>query len=118
MKLSVVCDSLLLSDALERFLRDYLTPYRDSDIVVCDKFLDIDKPIFMIGKSVEANLSKPFTKSTLLLKIEELYRALEYDSNDRESNEDIKELEAKIERLCVQFTKDLTRTIIGHYEKS
>ncbi len=118
MKISVVCDSLLLSDALENFLKEYLSPYIESDIVVTDKFLEIEKPIFMIGRHVEANLSKPFTKSTLLLKLEEFYDSLKYDIQTpirrTESSDDLKQ---KIDALCMRFSDELHTIITEHYGK-
>ncbi len=124
MKISIVCDSLLLSEALERFLKDYLSSYVNSEIVVTDKFLDIDKPTFLIGKSVESNISKPFTKATLLLKLQEFYDSIQYDKVGESDypkldmqNIDDESLRIKINFVAQKFAKELYEAITEHYGK-
>ena len=73
MKIALISDSLLLTKSLEMYLRDYLTSYKMCDFIVATEPIEVDKPVFLISDSVDANLNKPFTKEILLEKLESFY---------------------------------------------
>ena len=120
MRVSIVCQSLLLTRALELFLKNSLAPYKKCDFVICDREIELKKPQFIISNSENANLNLPFLKSTLIIKLEEFYKKLE--NNNQKENQVLKKknfdsLEIKIEHLTKQFREELIKTIKEYYEE-
>jgi len=74
MKIAILCDSLLLKNSLEIFLKDYISSYKNCDIVISDKKIDTDKLLAIISSSSDADIKKPFSKSSLLIDLKKIYK--------------------------------------------
>jgi len=119
-KISVICDSLLLKNSLEIFLKDYITTYKNSDIVLSDKKLDIDKPLVLVGSFEEADIVVPFSRSSLLLGLEKSYKKKVKKRESKKRKKDKKrvwKLEREIDKLTLKFREDLIKTIREFYEE-
>ena len=132
MKVAVKCESPLLQRSLEIFLDKDLCPIKNSDIVISDQKLDIDKKTVYISNEPDADLMKPFSKSQLLLAlekvmkdsrekksflsmIEELEQQETSDIGEKELN--FKFLQDRIEKLTQEYQENLIKTIRAFYEK-
>ena len=116
MRYKIRCKSILLQKALEEFLKDYL--FEDGK-VISDEEGDI-----VIGKDIK----KPFTKSSLLIQLENLKnRKLVVDFNKLASENDkiivnksiVNRLsfEEKLDKLINEFAKNLKNLIKEEYGK-
>ncbi len=118
MKIAIVCQSLLLSRALKRFLGDMIVPYKQCDFVISDKKIELDKPIFYVS-SAEGNLVIPFSKSSLFIELDKFYQHLlmMHSSVDDmlPQTKNTHGLEEKITALTEKFRADLIQTIRGYY---
>ena len=75
MKVAVQCDSPLLQRSLELFLDEYLSSLKQCDIVVRDKRIENDPHLtLLIGASSDADLVKPFSRSQLMLVLEQMVK--------------------------------------------
>lgn len=122
MKISILCDSLLLKKSLEIFLKDYLTTYKNADFVLCDEKMDIDKPSFVVGTSDSADIKVPFSKSSLLADLRRLNdkKISQQDSKKRtplKENNELWLLEREIDKLTLKFREDLIKIVREYYEK-
>jgi len=75
MKIALSCRSILLEKSLRRFLGEHLVPESDAELIVTDHPLQSEKPVLRIGTDSGADLGKPFSKSRLMIKIEEKLQA-------------------------------------------
>jgi hypothetical protein len=103
MKIALICNSILLKKSLEIFLKEYLCSYKVCDFVISDKQIDIQKPLFIIG----TDLKLPFSKSSLILKLDKFYKKQKRDQNPN----DLKELEKKIEEIINNFKDEILDAI-------
>ena len=120
MKVSIICDSLLLQNSLEIFLREYLSSYKQCEIVLSDKQRDIDKPVVLINSSMNADIKIPFSKSSLLLELQKLYQTKIDKKNIKNKNykkDSLWKLERKIDKLTLEFRENLIKIIREFYEK-
>jgi len=118
LKVAVACKSLLLQKSLELFLKEYLSSYKYSDFLISDRKIKVEKPIFLISKDKEANISVPFTKSQLILEIKSFYKSLNSSYKEpKPKTKDRSSLEKKIETLCNEFQSKLIKMLKEHYEK-
>lgn len=114
MKISLVCQSLLLSKALKSFLGDEVVSYKQCDFVISDKKIELDKPIFYISSS-EGELLIPFSKSSLMIELDKFYQSIL--QNEQNGIERVQPslsngiLEEKISALTEKFRKELIQTI-------
>ena len=116
MKIALACQSILLEKSLEIFLKSYITPYKQCDFVISDKKMEIDKPLFYIANE-NSDLTMPFSKSNLMLKIEKFYDSLfKKENSNKVEKIDIKELEDKISKLTDNFRNDLVNVIKEYYD--
>lgn len=116
MKIALACQSILLEKSLEIFLKDYIVAYKQCDFVISDKDIEMDKPLFRIGNK-NSDLITPFSKSTLMLKVENFYDALHEQKDKKiDLNIDINELEDKITKLTDNFREDLVSVIKEYYD--
>lgn len=116
MKIALVCQSLLLARALKSFLKENIVPYKQCDFVISDKKIELDKPIFFISTHQDANLSMPFSKTSLLLSTETFYQQLFVP--EVSSYRDLPErdfLEEKIASLTEKFRQELVQTLRDYY---
>lgn len=104
MKVSIVCNSLLLEESLKVFLKNYHTNYKNSQIVVSDHNADVDKPIFIISNSEYANLKAPFSPAKLLVELEKFYNSVSGKIVEKSKNE-------RVEELVKEFTTKLNEIL-------
>ncbi|WP_201353115.1 hypothetical protein [Hydrogenimonas urashimensis] len=118
MKIALKCHSILIEKSLHRFLKNRLVPEQEADIVVSDHDTVTEKPLLRIGSDPEADLKKPFSRSQLMIKLEEKLKS----STNRQRvhsfslEEEDETLEEKIERVTRLFVDDLVAIIKEHYE--
>jgi hypothetical protein len=99
-KFKIDCKSPLLQYSLTYFLKDYLS---EDGILITD---DINKKdAIIIGKDI----TKPFSKKSLILELENL--------NTISNNFTNSSIEEKIELLCEKFKKELIEIIKEHNAK-
>ncbi len=122
MKIAIACRSVLLEKSLQKFLKNYIVSADSADIVITDRSICSDRPIFRIGVSKESDLKKPFSKSQLMIRLEEkLQRYAQKEKIHaiyKEESEPKESLEKKIKILTNRFIMELTETIKEHYEKN
>ena len=124
MKIAVECRSPLLQKSLELFLSKYLTSLKQCDIVVRDEECLNDVRCFYISSDTKADLVKPFSKSQLILALENRYKTMivenlvqpEVESQQEEPlNFDI--LEKRIDYLTKEYQQNILKAIRAFYEK-
>lgn len=125
MKIAVQCNSPLLQKSLEMFLREHITTLKQCDLVLRDKKIIDGKNSLFISSSKDADLIKPFSKSQLLLKIEEhlanrkskqlIHEEIKGELKLTEGKS-FKSLEKKIETLTRNYQHKLLKVIREHYE--
>ncbi len=116
LKISIMCDSLLLQNSLEIFLRDYLSSYKQCHVVLSDKKRDIKKPIIIINSSKDADIKVPFSKSSLLADLQKIYKSKFKKGNTQHKNT-LRKLEKEIDKLTLEFRENLIKTIREFYEE-
>ena len=99
-KVCILCDSILLETALKKFLKNHITTYKECNVVLSDKKINIKKPLLIIGQK-NAHIKKPFTRSTLILKLEKF---------EKEKLSKIS-LEKKIEIAALNFAKEIIKIV-------
>ncbi len=122
MRIAVECRSPLLQKSLELFLSSHLSSLKQCDIVVRDfKTLDDDRT-FYISKDKDSDLVKPFSKSALILALENRYETIfpktedEQDSfGDEPANFSI--LEKRIDLLTREYQQNILKAVRAFYEK-
>ncbi|NPA58944.1 MAG: hypothetical protein GXO30_00545 [Epsilonproteobacteria bacterium] len=113
MKIAIECKSLLLQKSLEVFLEPYLSSIKQCDVIVCD-FKSSDKKSFYISQEIDADLIKPFSKSSLIMALEARCSALE----DKEDDVlDFEVLQKRIESLTKEYQDNILKTVKAFYEK-
>ena len=120
LKISIMCDSLLLQNSLEIFLRDYLSSYKQCEMVLSDKKRDINKPVVIINSSKDADIKIPFSKSSLLMDLQNIYQKkynIENFKDDVSQKNSLWKLERKIDKLTLEFRENLIKTIRDFYEE-
>ena len=121
MKIAVACESILLQKALEQFLQHYLTSKKQCDLIVSDKRIDVPN-LFYIANEEGADLLKPFSKSQLLLALENRYKELgKKEPKERsedtlsKQNANFEILEKRIEMLTKEYQKNIIEAIKAFY---
>ena len=99
MKAFIDCDCEILQKTLELFLKDCAASAQDCDFVISDEPQSSAKPLFLIGEG--GDLTLPFSKNTLLSKLEDFQGSLkrdlsEYDAVEAEICALFDEFKAKI----------------------
>ncbi len=126
MKVAIQCVSPLLQRSLELFLKDRLSSLKQCDVVIRDRFgADVGHPQFVIAQTPEAQLGKPFSKSQLLLALEQFVGTKEVrmalltmdELLETPTGEGLKVLETRIISLTQAYQNDLIRLIREHYEQ-
>nr|WP_314868792.1 hypothetical protein [uncultured Campylobacter sp.] len=77
MKAFIDCDCEILQRTLELFLKDHAASVQDCDFVISDEPQSSAKPLFLIGEG--GDLALPFSKNTLLSKLEDFQGSLKQD---------------------------------------
>jgi len=117
MKIALSCRSILLEKSLRRFLGEHLVPESDAELIVTDHPLQSEKPVLRIGTDSGADLGKPFSKSRLMIKIEEKLQAGRTREAFKHFTIEEESLEGRIERAVQEFTRELIKIFKEHYEK-
>ncbi len=117
MKIALSCRSILLEKSLGKFLDDHLVPEQEAELIVTDHPLRSEKPVLRIGTDSEADLGKPFSKSRLMIKIEEKLQADRTKEAIRHFAIEEESLEEQIERAAHEFAQELIKIFKEHYEK-
>lgn len=119
MKIALACNSILVEKSLRKFLKGNLVTEYEADILVSDHIVKSDKPVLRIGMDEDADLRKPFSRSQLMIKLEEKLQQSANHAMVRNFTvveEENETLEEKIERITRIFIDDLTAIIKEHYE--
>jgi len=124
MRIAVECKSPLLQKSLELFLAKYLSSAKQSDIVVRDEKCLNNERCFYISGDADADLVKPFSRSQLILALENRYKELKTDDVITEVEEEISEeplnfdiLEKRIDYLTKEYQKNILKVVKAFYEK-
>ena len=124
MKIAVECQSPLLQKSLELFLANYLSSLKQCDIVVRDIECLNDERCFYVSTKPNADLVKPFSKSQLIIALENRYEELkkyepEETLEETANNEpmDFEILEKRIEFLTQEYQENILRAVKAFYEK-
>lgn len=80
MKAFIDCNCEILQRTLELFLKDCATSAQDCDFVISDEPQSSAKPLFLIGE--DGDLALPFSKNTLLSKLEDFQSELKRDFSE------------------------------------
>ncbi|MDB2562522.1 hypothetical protein N9X61_02845 [Sulfurimonas sp.] len=123
MKVSVECKSPLLQKSLELFLAKYLCSSKHCDIVIRDEECIGDDRCFFISSLPNSDLAKPFSKSQLILALENRYQSIAKvkpqktidTSNEEPLNFDI--LEKRIDYLTKEYQQNILKAVKAFYEK-
>lgn len=118
MKIAVECQSPLLQKSLELFLTKYLSSKKQCDIVVRDEECLNDERCFYVSSNENADLVKPFSKSQLILALENRYKKVTKDeivSEHEPLNFDI--LEKRIDFLTQEYKENILKAVRAFYEK-
>ena len=122
MKVAVECSSPLLQKSLELFLAKYICSTKNCDIVIRDEVCYEDARCFHISSKAEADLVKPFSKSQLILALENRYKLVHKDNIsevrsgvDEPLNFDI--LEKRIDSLTREYQSNILHAVKAFYEK-
>jgi hypothetical protein len=116
MKIAVECKSVLLQKALERFLAKHLVSIKQADIVVRD-FKSKDRN-FYISSSSDADLLKPFSKSQLILAIENKLKKQKTSTLEKPKkiqDKDFSILEKRIQMLTQEYQENILKAIKAFY---
>lgn len=127
MKVAVECRSPLMQKSLELFLDNHLSSVKHCDIVIRDIKCLNDERCFYISSDKESDLIKPFSKSQLILALENRYKSMNKDLvYTKDIEEDISDanaplgfdiLEKRIESLTAEYQKNILKAVRAFYEK-
>ena len=92
MKAFIDCDCEILQRTLKLFLKDHATSAQDCDFVISDEPQSSAKPLFLIGE--DGDLTLPFSKNTLLSRLEDFQGSLKQDFSEYNATE---------EEICALF---------------
>ena len=93
MRVKINCDSPLLQESLEIFLKPYID---EKGIIISD---NPQKGDIIIGKDIK----KPFTKTSLLIQLEKLLKISRKKTFDEELDEIIDEFKEKLKKLIKDY---------------
>jgi len=124
MKIAVECKSPLLQKSLEIFLSHHLSSTKQGKIIVRDEPCIGDKKCFYISSDKDADLIKPFSKSQLILALENRYKILYKGKVSRDEVEELSDeplnfsiLEKRIELLTKEYQHNILTAVRAFYEK-
>jgi len=122
MKIAVECKSPLLQKSLELFLSSHLSSLKQCDIVVRDFNAVDDEKSFYISKDKDSDLVKPFSKSALILALENRYKILNPKVEEEsvvigDEPADFSILEKRIDLLTKEYQTNILKAVRAFYEK-
>ena len=129
MKVFIRCESILLQRALELFLAEHLAAFKNADVVISDRRVKSAKKVVYIASHGGADLTKPFSRSQLMIILEEFYanqerieqiQRLSAQLEDRTNFSSLMDgtFEERLEALTKEFIKDVVEITKEHYAKS
>ncbi len=118
MKISILCDSLLLKNSLEIFLKDYIVVYKNCDLVISDRNIDTDKYLAIVNSSEKADITVPFSKTSLLSDLKKIYNNRYKDHQANQDNDKkFKKLEKKLDKITMQYKEEIMQILREFCEK-
>jgi hypothetical protein len=123
LRVAVECKSPLLQKSLEVFLEKYLSSTKQCDILVRDEECLNDERCFFVGTKTKSDLQKPFSKSQLILALENRYKTLDKKVDEQEYEFEKEEsmnfeiLQKRIEFLTNKYQEDILNSVKAFYEK-
>ncbi len=118
MKISVSCDSLLLKNSLEIFLKDHIVVYKNCDLVISDKDINTDKCLVVINSSEKADITVPFSKTSLLSDLKKIYNNRYKDHQiNQDNSKKFKKLEKKFDKITMQYKEEIMQILREFCEK-
>lgn len=108
MKIAIICDSPLLEKSMKNFLREYVAPLGSCDFVISDKKRELHKPIFYISNNDDGHLKKPFSRATLMLKLEKFFDS---GLNNDKNVYDIERLKQRISAITDRFLDEIFKEL-------
>jgi len=129
LKVFVRCESVLLQRALELFLPEHLSSFKNADVVISDRRVKSAKKVIYIASHGGADLTKPFSRSQLMMVLEEFYVNQERIEQIQRLSEQLEDrtnftslmdgtFEERLETLTKDFIKDVVEITKEHYAKS
>jgi len=117
-KVAIECRSVLLQKALQRFLGKHIGLSKNSDIIIRDYKSD-DPKSFYIATDETADLVKPFSRSQLLLALENRYNQLDKNSvkkrTKKQNSANFEILQKRIEMLTEEYKNNILEAIKAFY---
>jgi hypothetical protein len=112
-----------LQKSLELFLVKYLCSSKQCEIIIRDEECLEDSRCFYISSSENSDLCKPFSKSQLILALENRYQSINKSQvetfkpqrNEEPLNFDI--LEKRIDYLTKEYQHNILNAVKAFYEK-
>jgi len=119
LKIAIECKSLLLQKSLELFLAPYVTSAKYCDICICDvECFEDDERCFYISQDAKADLIKPFSKTELILALEDKYKHIKKNLKNLDSQElDFSILEKRIDYLTQEYKENIIKAVKAFYER-
>ncbi|QOY55197.1 hypothetical protein HUE87_02865 [Candidatus Sulfurimonas marisnigri] len=129
MKVAVECKSPLMQKSLELFLDKHLSSLKQCDIVIRDEKCLNDVRCVYISSDKSADIVKPFSKSQLILALEQKYKSMQSENLEIKSvvedNEIFNEyapldfdiLEKRIESLTKEYQTNILKAVRAFYEE-
>lgn len=117
LKVAVVCDSVLLKNSLEIFLRDRLSDFSNADVILTDRKFECEKPVLLVSNIADADIKKPFGKAKLLSILENFEKEMEVKKELFEPKQDVevsKSFEEQIRELTKDFSERLIEIVNSH----
>lgn len=120
MKVSIACNSILLTKTLEHYLKDMITTSQNADVIISDDAnLNLEKPYFLISNNQDTNLKKPFTKKELLNAIHNFYKnssILPTWDSIKIGDENYK-LKLELESIGKKYAQEMFWSILEHQKR-
>lgn len=124
MRIAIECKSPLMQKSLELFLSKYLSSVKQCDILIRDEACLNDDRCFFISSDTGADLVKPFSKSQLILALENRYKTIIKDIPSKidvaekiEESLNFEILQKRIEYLTQEYQQNILKSVKAFYEK-
>ncbi|PAF45091.1 hypothetical protein [Helicobacter sp. 11S02596-1] len=116
MKISIMCQSTLLQEALSYYLKDSLSDFEGCDFVISDMPMNAHKPVCLITADQNTNICKPFTQASLLRDIQTFYHSKIKPTKITNNAITTKllenpELKTQIDLILEEFSKKIYQTL-------
>ncbi|MBD3823926.1 MAG: hypothetical protein IE916_05385 [Epsilonproteobacteria bacterium] len=120
MKIAIECRSVLLQKSLEMFLANHLSSSKQSELIIRDMKVASDPRSFYISSDADADLIKPFSRSQLILALENrLKKSTVHDSHAAKHDHvpmNFEILEKRIELLTKEYQENILKAVKAFYE--